>query len=139
MRPFGSSFLYIGWDKVYGYQLYQSDPSGNYGGWKATCIGGNYATAQSMFKTDYQDNTTLEQAKRLAFKILAKTVESSGLSADKRTIDRFIPTLVELVTLQRRDDKTEIKFLPSAEIEALAKEASQGAGSSTASSRQMQD
>lgn len=40
-RPFGVSILYMGWDKHYGYQLYQSDPSGNYGGWKATCIGNN--------------------------------------------------------------------------------------------------
>ncbi|XP_021566215.1 proteasome subunit alpha type-4 isoform X6 [Carlito syrichta] len=40
-RPFGVSLLYIGWDKHYGFQLYQSDPSGNYGGWKATCIGNN--------------------------------------------------------------------------------------------------
>uniref|UniRef100_A0A2K5QLU8 Proteasome 20S subunit alpha 4 n=1 Tax=Cebus imitator TaxID=2715852 RepID=A0A2K5QLU8_CEBIM len=38
-RPFGVSLLYIGWDKHYGFQLYQSDPSGNCGGWKATCIG----------------------------------------------------------------------------------------------------
>lgn len=41
LRPFGISVLYIGWDKQYGFQLYQSDPSGNYGGWKATCIGHN--------------------------------------------------------------------------------------------------
>ena len=40
-RPFGVSILYMGWDKQFGYQLYQSDPSGNYGGWKATCIGNN--------------------------------------------------------------------------------------------------
>ena len=40
-RPFGVSILYMGWDKNFGYQLYQSDPSGNYGGWKATCIGNN--------------------------------------------------------------------------------------------------
>ena len=40
-RPFGVSLLYMGWDKHYGYQLYQSDPSGNYSGWKATCIGNN--------------------------------------------------------------------------------------------------
>ena len=31
----------MGWDKHYGFQLYQSDPSGNYSGWKATCIGNN--------------------------------------------------------------------------------------------------
>lgn len=41
LRPFGVSILYTGWDKHYGYQLYQSDPSGNYSGWKATCIGNN--------------------------------------------------------------------------------------------------
>ena len=28
-RPFGVSILYMGWDKELGYQLYQSDPSGN--------------------------------------------------------------------------------------------------------------
>ena len=35
----------MGWDKHYGYQLYQSDPSGNYSGWKATCIGNNSAVS----------------------------------------------------------------------------------------------
>jgi len=44
-RPFGVSILYIGWDKHHGFQLYQSDPSGNYGGWKATCIGNNSAVS----------------------------------------------------------------------------------------------
>jgi len=33
-RPFGVSFLMAGWDVHYGFQLYQTDPSGNYGGWK---------------------------------------------------------------------------------------------------------
>jgi len=33
----------MGWDSHYGFQLYQSDPSGNYCGWKATCIGTNSA------------------------------------------------------------------------------------------------
>ena len=28
-RPFGVSILYMGWDKHYGFQLYQSDPSGD--------------------------------------------------------------------------------------------------------------
>lgn len=47
-RPFGVSILYMGWDSHYGFQLYQSDPSGNYCGWKATCIGTNSAV---RFKT----------------------------------------------------------------------------------------
>ena len=41
LRPFGVSLLYAGWDAENKYQLYQSDPSGNYGGWKATAIGAN--------------------------------------------------------------------------------------------------
>jgi 20S proteasome subunit alpha 3 len=51
LRPFGVSFLYGGWDKNYGYQLYHSDPSGNYGGWKAYAIGANNQSAQSMLRT----------------------------------------------------------------------------------------
>ena len=30
LRPFGVAFLYAGWDRHHGYQLYQSDPSGVY-------------------------------------------------------------------------------------------------------------
>merc|ERR1711957_1156973 len=41
MRPFGVSFLFAGYDKHFGFQMYQSDPSGNYGGWKAYAIGQN--------------------------------------------------------------------------------------------------
>lgn len=90
MRPFGTSFLYAGWDKHFGYQLYQSDPSGNYTGWKATCIGDNHATATSILKTDYEDSVSMELAKKLVFKILTKTVEGSSLAADKRNLEFII-------------------------------------------------
>lgn len=39
----------MGWDTRYGYQLYQSDPSGNYSGWKATCIGNSSAVGFTLF------------------------------------------------------------------------------------------
>lgn len=83
MRPFGVSFLYAGWDKIYGHQLYQSDPSGNYGGWKATCIGGNLSTAQSIFKTDYSEELTMEESKSLAVKVLTKTIEANNLNHER--------------------------------------------------------
>ena len=38
---------------VFAFQ-YQSDPSGNYGGWKATCIGNNWNAAVSMLKQEYK-------------------------------------------------------------------------------------
>ena len=54
-RPFGVSLLYMGWDHRLGFQLYQSDPSGNYSGWKATCIGNNSMSAISMLKQEYEE------------------------------------------------------------------------------------
>jgi 20S proteasome subunit alpha 3 len=46
------SFLFAGWDKHFGFQLYMSDPSGNYGGWKAQAIGANVPSAQNILKSE---------------------------------------------------------------------------------------
>ncbi|KAG6591791.1 Proteasome subunit alpha type-4, partial [Cucurbita argyrosperma subsp. sororia] len=83
LRPFGVSFLFAGWDKNYGFQLYMSDPSGNYGGWKAAAIGANNQAAQSMLKQDYKDDITREEAIQLALKVLSKTMDSTSLTSDK--------------------------------------------------------
>ena len=55
-------------DEDRGFQLYQSDPSGNYGGWKATAIGANKQGAQNLLKQDYADDITLDKATRLVIK-----------------------------------------------------------------------
>lgn len=47
------SLLYAGWDRERGFQLYQSDPSGNYSGWKATAVGAGAAAAQAILRADY--------------------------------------------------------------------------------------
>ncbi len=113
MRPFGCSFLWAGWDKVYGYQLYQSDPSGNYGGWKATCIGANNSTAQSIFKTDYEDNMTSADAKKLLVKVLGKTAESASIVGEK----------LEFALLQREPaNETKINVYNSIQIDEMVKE-----------------
>ncbi|KAJ8939640.1 hypothetical protein NQ314_011060 [Rhamnusium bicolor] len=81
---FGVSILYMGWDKHYGYQLYQSDPSGNYSGWKATCIGNNSAAAISSLKQEYKEGEmTLKDAKSLAVKVLIKTLDMTKLTSEK--------------------------------------------------------
>lgn len=36
LRPFGVSLLYAGYDAHHSFQLYHSDPSGNYSGWKVS-------------------------------------------------------------------------------------------------------
>ncbi|OBZ71044.1 Proteasome subunit alpha type-3 [Grifola frondosa] len=62
LRPFGVSLLYAGYDPHYHFQLYHSDPSGNYSGWKATCIGANNGTAQSLLKQEYKEDMSVEDA-----------------------------------------------------------------------------
>lgn len=111
-RPFGVSILYMGWDKHYGYQLYQSDPSGNYSGWKATCIGNNSNRAMPVLKQELNETpATLAEAKALAIKVLSKSLDMPRLSAEK----------IEMGTLQRRLNRTKITVLGNEEVQGLIK------------------
>lgn len=83
LRPFGVSFLYAGYDDRYNFQLFTSNPSGNYSGWKATSIGANNSAAQTLLKKDYKDDISLKDACELAIKVLSKTMDSSNLKSDK--------------------------------------------------------
>lgn len=110
-RPYGVSILYMGWDPRFNYQLYQSDPSGNYSGWKATCIGNNSQTAISMLKQDYKEDMSLNDALKLCMKVLSKTLDVK-LSAEK----------IEVATLIRKDEQTMIKILGKQELGRLVEE-----------------
>lgn len=107
LRPFGVAFLFAGYDEHYGFQLYQSDPSGNYSGWKATVIGANNQAGKSLLKNEYgsQEEDTEEgkkgkkmktddadeklvlpdvkEALRLAVKVLNKTMDATATAPDK--------------------------------------------------------
>ena len=85
LRPFGVSFIYAGYDEQRQFQLYQSNPSGNYGGWKATSVGANNASAQSLLKQDYKEGATLKEACALAVKVLSKSMDAQKLSSEKST------------------------------------------------------
>ncbi|KAL7746674.1 Proteasome subunit alpha type-3 [Sorochytrium milnesiophthora] len=141
LRPFGVSFLYAGWDKHYGFQLYHSDPAGNYAGWMATCIGANNGSAQSILKSEYpasevpesggaigatdvemrdkdkgpstRSEMTLEDAKRLAVKVLSKTMEATTLNSEK----------LEFATIHRDAKSGQIvhKIYTPKEIDAVLK------------------
>ncbi|SAL96791.1 hypothetical protein [Absidia glauca] len=117
LRPFGVSFIFAGYDEHFGFQLYHSDPSGNYGGWKATCIGANNASAQSILKQDYKETMNLEEAKALAIKVLSKTMDSTTLTSEK----------LEFATIQLKDKKVQYDLYKPAEIDALLKEQNVGA------------
>lgn len=83
-RPFGVSLMYAGWDAVQGFQLYCSDPSGNYAAWKAHATGKNSVNAISTLKDDYREDMTLQEATVLAAKVLGKSMD-----LNKPTSERF--------------------------------------------------
>lgn len=83
LRPFGVSFLFAGYDPQHQFQLYSSDPSGNYSGWRAHCIGSNNSTATSLLKQDYKEDIGIEEALELAVKVLSKTMDSTTLDHEK--------------------------------------------------------
>ncbi|GMG44383.1 unnamed protein product [Ambrosiozyma monospora] len=113
LRPFGVSFIFAGYDERYGFQLYTSNPSGNYSGWKATSIGANNTSAQTLLKQDYKDDITLKDAKELALKVLSKTTDSTKLTSEK----------VEFATVGfGKDGKVQLKIWKPDQIEQLLKE-----------------
>ena len=134
LRPFGTAFLFAGWDKNFGFQLYQTDPSGNYSGWKATVIGKhdmspaarlcdpyllccvrwfvgqNNQAGKSILKTDYSENNTISQNLKIAVKILTKTMDSTTPS----------PERIELSVLRKEEDGSLVHHtLAAAEIQVL--------------------
>ena len=125
-RPFGVSIVFAGWDEEFGFQLYQSDPSGNYGGWKATAIGGNHQQSNSVLRADWKEGLTLEEATALALKVVAKSMDSTSLSPEK----------LEIATVTREDGRVvytmfgekEMKSAVEKANEALAKKEEDKAG-----------
>ena len=68
--------MYAGFDRVRGFQLYCSDPSGNYAAYKAHATGKNSVGSITTLKDDYQEECNLNEAVVLAAKILAKSMDT---------------------------------------------------------------
>ena len=76
-RPFGVSMMVAGYDEVQGFQLYCSDPSGNYSAWKAHATGKGSVNAISTLKEEFNQDCNLREAKIQAIKLLAKAMDSA--------------------------------------------------------------
>ena len=114
MRPFGVSFLYAGWDEEAGFQLYHSDPSGNYAGWKAHAIGANNQQAQNILNQDWKEDFSFRDAMKLALKVLGKTMDSTSLTSDK----------VEMSVVKRDEEtgETLFSYVTEEELDPLTEE-----------------
>ena len=129
LRPFGVSLLYAGYDPHYKFQLYHSDPSGNYSGWKATCIGANNGTAQSLLKQEYKDDITVKDAIGLVLRTMSKTMDSTTLGSEKRECSQifFFMSLLRdyhvvefaVLTLDAETNQPKAKIYRPSDIDAL--------------------
>ena len=96
-RPFGVSLMYGGYDKLRGYQLYCSDPSGNYFSWKAHATGMNNVNAITILKSDFEEDISLKNALKLAVKVVAKTIDTHDPKPEKFEISYITKEDGELV------------------------------------------
>jgi 20S proteasome subunit alpha 3 len=129
LRPFGVAFLFAGYDEHHGFQLYQTDPSGNYSGWKATVIGANNQAGKSLLKSEYktgEDSTEintpdLQEALKLAVKVLNKTMDGSSVAAAAEKMELYTMSLENGECAHHILNKEEVqKVIDAVEAEAAS-------------------
>ncbi|KAH8245163.1 hypothetical protein KR032_005612, partial [Drosophila birchii] len=110
-RPFGISVIYMGWDSDRGWQIYQSDPSGNYTGWKSVCIGRNAIRAQQYLNEMLVGNPLpdLGKAHELAIKALKMAIDDKELNGDT----------VQMAKMQRQGNVTIFQILEESAVKEL--------------------
>lgn len=129
LRPFGVAFLFAGYDEQHGFQLYQSDPSGNYSGWKATVIGANNQAGKSLLKSEYKTGDEkeeesipdLQEALKLAVKVLNKTMDGTTAAAAAEKMELYSMSLENGECVHHILNKTEAqKVIDAVEAEAAS-------------------
>lgn len=130
LRPFGVSFLVGGYDNAHGFQLYHTDPSGNFSGWKAYAIGINNNTAQQIMRQDWKPGMKVQEALELAAKVLVKTIDTTSPNAEKLEFGIVEKTPSGQVKFRMLKD-TEVNKLMA---DATPKEGEEGEGGAASSS-----
>ena len=105
-RPYGAGFLFGGWDKNFGFQLYNTEPSGIYNAWRAHAIGKNDQSAQSSLKQYYENDMSLKDGLKLAVKVLKKSLDKNKMN----------PENLELFVLEKTDEGLVQRFVKNDEI-----------------------
>ncbi|HDJ51197.1 MAG TPA: archaeal proteasome endopeptidase complex subunit alpha [Thermoprotei archaeon] len=103
-RPYGVSLLIGGVDSS-GPHLYETDPSGNYIGFKASALGIGRNSAFSVLESEYRDNISEDEALRIAVKALYVANEGK---VDPRNIEVAIVKKGEKARKLTEEERVEI-------------------------------
>ncbi len=112
VRPFGVSIIFAGVDKT-GPRVFGTHPSGTYRGYKATALGAGRETVLALFKEEYREDMTLEQAEKLAIKCLTKALEA-----------RQLPPRIKVAVIPAETKKLEM--LPDEAVDGIIKQLGSG-------------
>lgn len=107
VRPFGVSIIFAGVDKT-GCHLFQTDPGGNYFGFRAASIGAGSEPLKDFLEAKYRDDFKLDDAVVLAIQCLAKVM---GGKVD--------PTKIRVVVIST--DTKKFRRLTNEELEKYIK------------------
>lgn len=110
-RPFGVSLLVGGIDDG-GPQLFTTDPSGSFWGWKATAIGKESDVVRDYFKDNYSPSIDINGALKLAIEGIMKA------RGDQGEIDLAEKAKLIEIGMISSEDKL-FKILPTNEVEEL--------------------
>lgn len=110
-RPFGTSLLIIGFDSVDGYQIYKTEPSGNYSKWIAVASGSNCIQNQNILNQDFTTLFDIVDSLKIVMKLFYKKIKNYKISKS-----------IEIFTL-KSDDKQKLVLhcLTSSEVDSLIK------------------
>jgi proteasome alpha subunit len=109
-RPFGVSLLVAGVDDQ-GPQLYTTDPSGSFWGWKATAIGKESDVVRDFFGEKYSENLKLDAALKLALEGLLRSEDLASLDAKEKS------KTIEIGMISTTDKL--FRILPQDEVESV--------------------
>ena len=77
MRPFGTSFIFIGWDHHHKFQVYTSDPSGNMASWRAIAQGSNEENSNNLLQEHFEEEMDENKAKELGMRVIMQTLDTN--------------------------------------------------------------
>jgi proteasome alpha subunit len=115
VRPFGVSIIFAGVDKT-GCRIFQTDPGGNYFGFRAAAIGAGGETLKDFLEAGYSADFKLDDAIILAIQCLAKVMEGKIDPAKIRVA--IIPT--ETKKFRKLTDEELEKYIKRSDIKKLA-------------------
>lgn len=110
VRPYGVALLVAGVDD-HGPQLYTTDPSGSFWGWKAAAIGKEADAVREYFGEHYKPTLKLPAALELALDGLLKVADKGEVDSKERSKS------IEIGQIDTKDNM--FKILEQDEVEAI--------------------